>query len=235
VGGRDAAKEVNSIAFFFVLIFLIEAFLPFSGAHFNPVVSLVMYLSRTVSAGAMVMFAIVQCLASTLASFLILYLLPEAERMHCSATTVTKDWHNIAGIWKAIFLEAIMTAVLIYVILMTGIHPRSKERSFLSTVSVAATVATLILLGGDLTGTSLNPARSLGPAVACNYWEYQWIYFVGPPAGGVLSWATYALTHHQTSWQIATRKEKSSILLVGFYVVLWLFGGKGRNLFILVL
>jgi len=139
VGGRDAAKEVNSIAFFFVLIFLIEAFLPFSGAHFNPVVSLVMYLSRTVSAGAMVMFAIVQCLASTLASFLILYLLPEAERMHCSATTVTKDWHNIAGIWKAIFLEAIMTAVLIYVILMTGIHPRSKERSFLSTVSVAAT------------------------------------------------------------------------------------------------
>lgn len=213
-----------------------------------------MYLSRTVSAGAMVMFAIVQCLASTLASFLILYLLPEAERMHCSATTVTKDWHNIAGrfhlllvllllllllpsffwvgkqgarclissigIWKAIFLEAIMTAVLIYVILMTGIHPRSKERSFLSTVSVAATVgipfikasisscphltllldaATLILLGGDLTGTSLNPARSLGPAVACNYWEYQWIYFVGPPAGGVLSWATYALTHHQTS------------------------------------
>jgi glycerol uptake facilitator-like aquaporin len=119
-------------------------------------------------------------------------------------------------------LEAIMTCTLIYVILTTGLHSKSKERNALSTLAVACTVgtslptqagsghslavlltrtphktATLILLGGDLTGTSMNPARSLGPAIACGYWQYQWIYFVGPPIGAVVAWVAYTLTHHK--------------------------------------
>jgi aquaporin-4 len=43
----------------------------------------------------------------------------------------------------------------------------------------------------------MNPARSLGPAIACGYWQYQWIYFVGPPIGAVLAWVSYTLTHHK--------------------------------------
>jgi glycerol uptake facilitator-like aquaporin len=56
----------------------------------------------------------------------------------------------------------------------------------------------MVIIGGDLTGTSLNPARSLGPSIACNYWEYQWVYYIGPPVGGVLAWMVYAITHNKS-------------------------------------
>ncbi|ELR22156.1 transporter, major intrinsic protein (MIP) superfamily protein [Acanthamoeba castellanii str. Neff] len=197
IGVRGATKEVNSMAFFLVIIFIVEAFVPFSGAHFNPVVSLVMFLSGVTCLSLLVLHTLVQCFAATVASYLMLLLLPETEKMNCAVTTVQEAWHNPMGIWKAICMEAIMTGVLIYVILTTGLHSKSKERNALSTLAVACTVATLILLGGDLTGTSMNPARSLGPAIACGYWQYQWIYFVGPPIGAVLAWVSYTLTHHK--------------------------------------
>jgi glycerol uptake facilitator-like aquaporin len=115
---------------------------PFSGAHFNPAVSLVMFLSGMTCLSLLVLHTLVQCIASTAAAYLMLLLLPETEKNNCAVTTVQEAWHHPVGIWKAICLEAIMTATLIYVILTTGLHSKSKERNALSTLAVACTVGT---------------------------------------------------------------------------------------------
>lgn len=85
------------MAFFLVIIFIVEAFVPFSGAHFNPVVSLVMFLSGVTCLSLLVLHTLVQCFAATVASYLMLLLLPETEKMNCAVTTVQEAWHNPMG------------------------------------------------------------------------------------------------------------------------------------------
>jgi glycerol uptake facilitator-like aquaporin len=86
------------MAFFLVITFIVEAFVPFSGAHFNPVVSLVMFLSGVTCLSLLVLHTLVQCFAATVASYLMLLLLPETEKMNCAVTTVIEAWHNPIGL-----------------------------------------------------------------------------------------------------------------------------------------
>ncbi len=136
VAAKGEAKEIVALSFFWVLVMLIEGFLPFS-AHFNPVVALMALLCKTVPFGLMVFEVVVQLGAATLASYAIKLLLPDAD-ISKAVTTLMPDIAN--QIVKGVFLEMLMTFVLMYTVLMTGVHKRGKERRAWVALAAASVV-----------------------------------------------------------------------------------------------
>ncbi len=99
------------IGFFFVLVIAIESFSPFGGAHFNPVVSLVMFLNRDIPFLLMLLYAFTQCLASAIAAYCMKLFLPEADKNHYAITTVNPVFKG--QIWKPLVIEIILTFILL--------------------------------------------------------------------------------------------------------------------------
>jgi aquaporin Z len=146
-----------------------------SGAHLNPAVTLAFRITGHVRRVDLPGYAAAQCVGAIVGSIcarLAWGSTASALRFGATVPTVT--------VWQALVLEAAMTFVLIVVIMF--MLSRSNTMRF-TPVAVAITIGVLVCVGGPNTGTSLNPARSLGPDVAGFAWNYWWLYLVGPCAG----------------------------------------------------
>ena len=86
---------------------------------------------------------------------------------------------------SGLFLEMIFTFFLVLVIFMTAVH--KKAAAGWAGFSIGGMIFLLHLVGVPLTGASMNPARTLGPAIASGFWEFHWIYWVGPIIGGIIA------------------------------------------------
>ncbi|RXY62122.1 porin [Klebsiella pneumoniae] len=128
-----------------------------SGAHLNPVVSLIFYLIGACSFRATMNYAL--CLKAVFG--------------HSLLAGVTRV-HMGVSLYNAFFIEGVMTFILIMSILTTR-NP--------AIISIAVFLDAFI--GGPLTGASMNPARSFGPALAMGYWDNQWLYWAAPLSGGL--------------------------------------------------
>ena len=94
---------------------------------------------------------------------------------------------------RALILETVMTFTLVYVILTTT---TSKNKIVpLAGVAIGFTLGFNIILGGSVSGGSLNPARSFGPALIVGNFDYQWIYWVAPILGGLIASGVYMGLH----------------------------------------
>ena len=151
-----------------------------SGAHLNPAVSLAFWLSGKMhhhDVGAYVAAQLVgACIGATAAKL----------AWHDLATAgygVTRPGPSISPI-GAVLIEAAMTALLLLTILLFLSRMQTARWTPLAVWFVATM---LVWQGAPLTGTSLNPARSLGPAFAAANFHDLWIYFVGPPAGAAIA------------------------------------------------
>jgi glycerol uptake facilitator-like aquaporin len=89
-------------------------------------------------------------------------------------------------------IEAVLTFFLVWVIFAVAVDPEGTFR-VVAGLPIGLTVALDIMMGGPLTGASMNPARSLGPAVAGGFWTDHWVYWVGPVAGGIIAAVLYDL------------------------------------------
>ncbi|KAG7491833.1 hypothetical protein MATL_G00008350 [Megalops atlanticus] len=99
-----------------------------------------------------------------------------------AAFSILKSDEQLPG---AIFGEVAMTCLVTMVVLLGAVNGKSK--SPMVPFMVGCTVIVNILAGGDVSGTCLNPARAFGPAVVAGYWEYHWVYWVGPIGGGLVA------------------------------------------------
>lgn len=102
---------------------------------------------------------------------------------------------------KAFVIELILTWLLMFVVL--GVSTGAQEKGLLAGVAVGSTVALEALFAGPLTGASMNPARSLGPALATGHLTSLWIYLVATTLGAILAVVTFRFLHD------ATTSEKS--------------------------
>jgi aquaporin Z len=146
-----------------------------SGAHLNPAVTFAFLITGHVQRGDLLGYAVAQCVGAIVGSIcarLAWGSTASALRFGATVPTVT--------VWQALAIEAAMTFALIVVIMF--MLARSSTMRF-TPVAVAFTIGVLVWVGGPLTGTSLNPARSLGPDVAGLAWNNWWLYLVGPCAG----------------------------------------------------
>lgn len=144
-----------------------------SGAHFNPAVTLAFATVGRFPRGEVFVYWVAQFSGAILAALLISYFLPEAKSLGTTLSTLTS--------LKALFLETLLAFFLMLVII--SVATDSRAIGIMAGAAIGITVTTCAFIGGPLTGASMNPARSFGPALIAGQFQDLWIYFIGPPLG----------------------------------------------------
>ena len=172
-----------SLAFGIVIMTMIYATGHISGAHFNPAVTIAFASIKRFPAAEIPAYVATQCMAALTGSIAV-QLLVTGD--YGAGETVPAA---SVGVASAIGIEVILTFALVFVIIAVATDERVPAAA--TGLSIGATVAMCSLMGGPLTGASMNPARSIGPAIAAGVWTLHWIYWVAPALGGLLAAFAY--------------------------------------------
>ncbi len=167
-----------------MLSIMVSAFGPISGGHFNPAVTIGLWVAGKVNQSTVFIYIIAQLIGGSLAGFLLRGIFPEAawQAVHLGTPALAVGVSPM----MALALEATLTFFLMMAVLGTAVDSAAPK---IGGFGIGLTVAVDILVGGPLTGAAMNPARVFGPGLASGFWEYHWVYWVGPIAGAALaSW-----------------------------------------------
>jgi aquaporin Z len=170
-----------ALSFAFVILAGVYALGHISGAHFNPAVTMGFWLSGRFPRGEVLPYTLAQ-LTGAAAGALLLRLTLGA---HVQAA-VTVPRISIPG---ALLIEIVLTFFLMLVIMAVATDHRVASPA--AGLAVGLTVGFDAMMGGPLTGASMNPARSFGPAIAAGSWTAHWLYWLGPLLGAALAVLTY--------------------------------------------
>ena len=150
-----------------------------SGAHLNPAVSLAFAVRGDFPWHRVPGYIVAQLLGATLACLFLLAVFGNVE--HLGATLPGPGYHA----WQALLMEIALTAVLISVIL--GTASAAQNVGAIGAFGVGGYIALAGLWSAPVSGTSMNPARSFGPALVSGDWTAYWVYVVGPLVGGAIA------------------------------------------------
>ena len=179
-GGSVSGVGIG-ITWGFVVMAMIYAFGDVSGAHFNPAVTLGFAFAGKFSWKAVFPYALVQCLGAILASSLIWYLFPESEWLGGTQPAVDPVFPP----FKAFILEILLTYFLMVVII--NVSTGAKELGVIAGLAVGGIIMLEAIFAGPMTNASMNPARSLGPALVSGHLENLWLYLTAPFLGAILA------------------------------------------------
>ncbi len=154
-----------------------------SGAHLNPAVTTGLWIGKQIDTLNAVGYIVVQLLGATVAAALLAFALGGTES-GLGATVLADGVSPVRGV----VIEAILTFFLVNAIFNTAVSGKAGNMAGLA---IGLTLVFAILMGGPLTGASLNPARTLGPAVISGNYADIWVYFVGPIIGAALAALLY--------------------------------------------
>ena len=170
-----------ALTFGLIITAMIYAVGDVSGAHMNPAVTLGFWAARRFPAKEIVPYIGAQCAGATAGSLAIKILFPASLTL--GATTPSGS----AG--QSFLLEVLLTALLMFVIL--GVSSGPKELGVMAGLAIGGVVGLEALFGGPISGASMNPARSLGPALVSVRLGSLWIYLVAPVVGACLAIPAY--------------------------------------------
>jgi MIP family channel proteins len=157
-----------------------------SGAHINPAVTIAMFVTRKINATDSISYIIAQMSGAIIASLLILSIFPNAvANVNLGATSLASEISNTSGT----IIEAALTFILVFTIFGSSVDKRAPNG--FAGFAIGTAVLLAILIGGPITGASMNPARSFGPALASGYWTNQAVYWIGPIIGGTAAAILY--------------------------------------------
>lgn len=180
-GGALGAVGVAAV-FGLVIMTMIYATGHLSGAHINPAVTIAFALGRHFPVREVVPYLAAQVAGAT-AGALTLGLLWEGSPANLGATVPS------VGTGAALTYEIVLTAILMFVIAAVATDTRAVGQA--AAIAIGGTIALDALFGGPATGASMNPARSLGPAIVSGHFADLWIYLVGPIAGAAIGVFAY--------------------------------------------
>lgn len=183
-----------ALAFGLVLLGIAYAFGPISGAHVNPAVTLAMLVGRRMPASEAVGFWIAQFLGAIAAGALLKLFVSSFGVTDYTGALGTNSYDNGAiNMAGAFVLEVVLTAAFVLVILL--VTERVAAPGFAG-IAIGLTLTLVHLVGIPLTGTSVNPARSLGPALFEGGVAMQqlWLFIVAPLVGAVVAVLVWKLT-----------------------------------------
>jgi aquaporin Z len=181
-----------------VLAIMVSSFGHISGGHFNPAVTVSVWVAGKIESARAIVYVLAQLLGAVIGAALLRVVMPSDvwRRADLGATTV----HAISN-GQAVLLEAILTFFLVITVFATAIDDRGVFKS-IAGLAIGLVLAFDILVGGPLTGASMNPARSFGPAVVGGTWTGFWVYIVGPVVGGLVAASVYvfAFLRQRPAW-----------------------------------
>lgn len=192
-GGPGSGVLGVAIAFGFVLVFVAYAFGPVSGAHVNPAVTLAMVVARKQPIREAVGYWVAQVAGAIVGAFVLWLLVNQFDVTDQTGALGTNGYGTSISLGGALVLETLLTFAFVLVILLVTDRAANATTAGLG-IGVALTVVHLV--GIPLTGTSVNPARSIGPALfeGGTALSQLWVFIAAPLLGGLLAAVVYPLT-----------------------------------------
>lgn len=169
---------------FVALAIVVYAFGKYSMAHFNPAVTIAFFITKHVSVKQLPVYFTAQTVGAFLGSIFVLFVIGDYANIGTNAPNLEHDWASIIGI------EIIATIFLMWVIYIVV---SNKKLAKLSGAAIGGIVALDVLFFGELSGASMNPIRSLAPAIISGSPDYLWLYWTTPFTGTMLVAVVYNL------------------------------------------
>ncbi|XP_068911778.1 aquaporin AQPAe.a isoform X1 [Tenebrio molitor] len=157
-----------------------------SGCHINPAVTLSLFVTGDIKLLRALLFVVVQLIGAVGGAGVLRLMVPESKEGNLGITNLGNELTDVQGF----LMEIILTFLLLFVI--HGVcDPRRKDIKGSAPLAIGLAVTACHLCGIPFSGSSINPARSFGPAVIMDLWENHWVYWAGPLLGGVLAGLIY--------------------------------------------
>ena len=183
------------IVFGLVVMVVITATGHISGAHINPAVTLAFALTRHFPVRDIIPYWGAQLAGAALASAIVLWMFSDAANVGATLP------RNSAA--QAFGLEFFLTFILMFVIMAVATDTRIVRSN--AAIAIGATVALEAIYAGPISGASMNPARSFGPAVASGVFLHHWVYWAGPILGAAFGALLYKFLHRM---DVAEKEEE---------------------------
>lgn len=171
-----------------VLAVMISALGHISGGHFNPAVTAGALVGGKIKGPMAGYYVAAQLIGAVVAGFMLRMVFPEVTWQPVNLGT--PGLAPGVSVGTGILVELVLTFFLVLVVYGTAIDDRGTWKA-IGGFGIGFTVLCDILMGGPLTGASMNPARTFGPALAAGYWANHIVYWIGPLAGGALAGLVY--------------------------------------------
>jgi aquaporin NIP len=166
-----------AITFGLIVMSMIYTFGDISGAHLNPAVSVAFTIAKKFPAAQLVQYILAQILGGIAASFTLKVLFPSNQFLGATLPAGTD--------MQSFILEFILTFFLMLVII--HVATGSKEKGLFAGLAIGSVVGLEAMFAGPICGASMNPARSLAPALVSGHFEHLWIYLVATTLGAILA------------------------------------------------
>jgi MIP family channel proteins len=177
-----------ALAFGLVIMAMIAAAGHISGAHFNPAVTVAFALTRHFPWREVPVYVGGQVLGAILGALTLRLLFDPAGDLGATVPA--------GGVWQSFGLEVVLTAFLMYVIIAVATDTRAVGET--AAIAIGVTVMLDALWGGPISGASMNPARSFGPALVAGVWADHWVYWLAPLLGAAIGGFVYQILRGET-------------------------------------
>ena len=186
--GADLTHVGVAITWGLIVMAMIYAFGETSGAHFNPTVTVAFAYAKKFSWKEVPKYVIAQLLGAILASGILWVLFPESEFYGATIPSIEP--------WRAFILELLLTFFLMLTII--NVSTGSKEVGVMAGIAIGGVVLLEAMFAGPMTKASMNPVRSIAPALVSGHLEHLWLYILAPFLGALLAVVSCRLVKEDT-------------------------------------
>ncbi|XP_049804995.1 aquaporin AQPAe.a isoform X1 [Schistocerca nitens] len=186
VPGAKSSQVLIALTFGLVIMAIVQIVGHVSGAHVNPAVTAGMLVTGNITILKGLLYIIAQCVGSITGSAILKALTPPEKAGSLGLTNVAESVTPVQGFGVEFFLGFVLVLVVFGVCDVN--KPESKG---FAPLVIGLTIAMGHMAAVDYTGSSMNPARTLGSAVIANEWENHWVYWLGPILGGIAAALLY--------------------------------------------
>lgn len=192
-GGSGPGLLGVALAHGLALAVLVSALGPISGGHFNPAVTLAAWIMGKITPARAVLYVAAQLIGAVAAGFALRAAFADVWQASNIGTPALGAGVSVG---TGIALEAVLTALLVFVVIGTAMDPRAPK---IGGLAIGLAVAADILVGGPLTGAAMNPARWFGPAVAAGALDNWYVWWIGPVIGAAAAALVYRYSLAESS------------------------------------
>jgi aquaporin NIP len=164
-----------ALTFGLIVLAMIYTVGDISGAHLNPAVTIGFWAARRMSGREVLPYIASQIIGAILASGVLRFLFPENKLLGATLPAGSE--------MQSFVLETVLTFFLMLTIL--NVSTGAKEKGVTAGIAIGSVIALEAMFAGPISGASMNPARSLAPALVSGHFEHLWIYLIAPPLGAV--------------------------------------------------